>query len=87
MNAKKVQVKKTVAKKVVAKKSVAKKAAPKKSKSLFPSPYDLAPPKGAQGVEQIYPYYVQFQPTRRKEEEVADLATICDNGQELQKRL
>jgi pyruvate, water dikinase len=47
----------------------AAKAAVKKSKSLFPSPYDLAPPKGAEGVDELYPYYVQFQQSRRQEEE------------------
>jgi pyruvate, water dikinase len=61
--------KKVPAKKAAAIKASAKKAPAKKSKSLFPSPYDITPPKGAQGAEQLYPYYTQFQPNRRKEEE------------------
>jgi pyruvate, water dikinase len=72
MSAKKVKAKKTVkaaAKKPAAKKVAPKKTASKKPKSLFPSPYDVAPPKGAEGVNGLYPYYVQFQPTRRKQEE------------------
>jgi len=47
-----------------------KKVSPaKKSKSLFPSPYDVKPHKGGEGAKGLYPYYVQFQPSRRKEEE------------------
>lgn len=38
-------------------------------KPLFPSPYEATTPKGAEGWEDLYPYYVKFQPTRRSEEE------------------
>ncbi|MBV7410672.1 PEP-utilizing enzyme [Maritimibacter sp. DP1N21-5] len=38
-------------------------------KMLFPSPYDAATPAGAEGWEDLYPYYVKFQPSRRMEEE------------------
>lgn len=60
------------AKRVVAKKTTrkpAKKAALKKQKSLFPSPFDVTPPKGAEAVAGLYPYYVQFQQAQRKQEE------------------
>lgn len=33
---------------------------------LFPSPYDVATPKGAEGWEGMYPYYVRFCPERRE---------------------
>jgi pyruvate, water dikinase len=55
--------------KKAATKKVAKKAAPKTSKSMFPSPFSVKPPKGAEGWEQIYPYYTQFQTARKKSEE------------------
>ena len=32
---------------------------------VFPSPYDVKPPKGAEDWEGIYPYYLKFQPSRR----------------------
>ncbi len=37
--------------------------------SLFPSPYDVTAPKGAEGWRELYPYYVLFQENRRAEEE------------------
>lgn len=37
--------------------------------SRFPSPYDVAPPAGAEGWQQLYPYYLQFLGSRRQEEE------------------
>jgi len=40
-----------------------------KPKSMFPSAYDVAPPDGAKGWEQIYPYYTQFQTARRAEDD------------------
>ena len=33
--------------------------------SLFPSAFDVKPPKGAEGWEALYPYYTRFQPSRR----------------------
>lgn len=36
---------------------------------LFPSAYDIAPPAGAEGWEELYPYYLRFQPARREEED------------------
>ncbi|MGH1368148.1 MAG: PEP-utilizing enzyme [Maritimibacter sp.] len=38
-------------------------------KPVFPSAYEMKAPAGAEGWEEIYPYYVQFQPTRRAEED------------------
>lgn len=35
----------------------------------FPSPYDLKTPIGAEGWEQLYPYYLRFQPNLRPEED------------------
>ena len=34
--------------------------------SMFPSAYDLKAPKGAQGWEEMYPYYTRFNPARRE---------------------
>jgi pyruvate, water dikinase len=38
-------------------------------RARFPSPYDLAAPKGAEGWERLYPYYLVFQEGLRKQEE------------------
>jgi pyruvate, water dikinase len=35
----------------------------------FPSPFDVETPAGAEGWEQMYPYYLLFDPARREEEE------------------
>jgi len=35
----------------------------------FPSPFDLRPPEGAEGWEELYPYYVLISPERREMEE------------------
>ena len=35
---------------------------------LFPSAFDVKAPEGAEGWEGLYPYYTQFQPSRRKED-------------------
>ena len=37
--------------------------------SGFPSPYDVPTPPGAEGWEEMYPYYVLFDPARREEED------------------
>ncbi|MGG7565197.1 PEP-utilizing enzyme [Rhodovulum sp. DZ06] len=37
--------------------------------SMFPSPYDVPAPAGAEEWRSLYPYYVQFQPERRAEED------------------
>ena len=37
--------------------------------SMFPSAYDLKAPKGAEGWEEMYPYYTRFNPARREEED------------------
>ncbi len=37
--------------------------------SLFPSAFDVKPPKGAEGWEALYPYYTRFQPSRRIEDD------------------
>ncbi|MCB1382838.1 MAG: hypothetical protein KDJ73_07890 [Notoacmeibacter sp.] len=37
--------------------------------SLFPSPYDVKAPDGAEGWKELYPYYVLFQENRRGEED------------------
>lgn len=37
----------------------------------FPSPYDLPTPPGAEGWEELYPYYLLFSEDRRAEEEAA----------------
>ena len=36
---------------------------------MFPSAYDLKAPAGAEGWEELYPYYLRFQPNRREEED------------------
>lgn len=36
---------------------------------LFPSAFDVKSPKGAEGWEELYPYYTRFQPARRKEDD------------------
>ena len=41
---------------------------PRAAKS-FPSPYSLKTPKGAEGWQELYPYYLVFQDNQRKEEE------------------
>jgi pyruvate, water dikinase len=38
-------------------------------KSMFPSGYDVATPPGAEGWKDIYPYYTQFQNSRRAEDD------------------
>jgi pyruvate, water dikinase len=35
----------------------------------FPSPFDVETPDGAEGWEEMYPYYLLFDPARREEEE------------------
>jgi pyruvate,water dikinase len=35
----------------------------------FPSPFDVATPEGAEGWEEMYPYYLLFDPARREQEE------------------
>ena len=37
--------------------------------SMFPSPYDLKAPAGAEGWQELYPYYTRFHPARRTEED------------------
>jgi pyruvate,water dikinase len=37
--------------------------------SAFPSPFDVQTPPGAEGWEEMYPYYLLFDPARREEEE------------------
>ena len=37
--------------------------------SMFPSAYDLKAPKGAEGWEGLYPYYLRFQPNLRAKED------------------
>lgn len=37
--------------------------------SLFPSAFDVAPPKGAEDWQSLYPYYTRFQPSRRAEDD------------------
>ena len=39
------------------------------SRTAFPSPYEMTTPHGAEGWEQLYPYYMVFQPWRRADEE------------------
>ena len=36
---------------------------------LFPSAFDVKPPKGAEDWQSLYPYYTQFQPNRRTEDD------------------
>lgn len=36
---------------------------------LFPSAFDVKPPKGAEGWQDLYPYYTRFQPSRRAEDD------------------
>lgn len=36
---------------------------------MFPSAYDLKAPKGAEGWEELYPYYLTFQPNLREKED------------------
>ena len=38
-------------------------------KQGFPSPFDVPTPPGAEGWEEMYPYYLLFDPARREEEE------------------
>ncbi len=42
--------------------------APKAAKS-FPSPYSMKTPKGAEGWQELYPYYLTFQDNLKKQEE------------------
>ncbi len=35
----------------------------------FPSPFEVGTPPGAEGWEQLYPYYLLFSDDRRQEEE------------------
>ena len=37
--------------------------------TLFPSAFDVKPPKGAEDWQSLYPYYTQFQPSRRAEDD------------------
>ena len=37
--------------------------------SLFPSAFDVKPPKGAEDWQSLYPYYTKFQPARRAEDD------------------
>jgi pyruvate,water dikinase len=37
--------------------------------SMFPSAFELDAPKGAEGWQELYPYYTRFQPARREEED------------------
>lgn len=39
------------------------------SRTAFPSPYEMTTPAGAEGWEQLYPYYMVFQPWRRSADE------------------
>ncbi|MEV5952491.1 PEP-utilizing enzyme [Streptomyces sp. NPDC051987] len=39
------------------------------SRTAFPSPYEMTTPAGAEGWEELYPYYMVFQPWRRSAEE------------------
>jgi len=39
------------------------------SKTRFDSPYDLAAPAGAEGWQEMYPYFLTFKENRRAEEE------------------
>lgn len=43
--------------------------APPSSNKAFPSPFDLPPPEGAEGWEELYPYYCLISPERRELEE------------------
>ena len=36
---------------------------------LFPSAFDVKPPKGAEDWQSLYPYYTLFQPSRRREDD------------------
>lgn len=36
---------------------------------MFPSAYDLKAPEGAEGWEELYPYYLRFQPALREQED------------------
>ena len=36
---------------------------------LFPSAFDVKPPKGAEDWQDLYPYYTRFQPSRRAEDD------------------
>lgn len=38
-------------------------------KTVFPSPFEIATPAGAEGWEDLYPYYMLFQPHQRSEDE------------------
>lgn len=40
-----------------------------KNASVFPSPYEIAAPVGAEGWEDMYPYYLHFQPHLRAQDE------------------
>jgi pyruvate,water dikinase len=40
-----------------------------KQAALFPSAYDLKAPEGAEGWEELYPYYLKFRPKQRKKED------------------
>jgi len=36
---------------------------------MFPSAYDLKAPAGAEGWDELYPYYLKFQPSLREKED------------------
>ncbi|MGH1353536.1 MAG: PEP-utilizing enzyme [Thalassovita sp.] len=38
-------------------------------KSLFPSAFDVATPKGGEGWKELYPYYTHFLPSRREQDD------------------
>jgi pyruvate,water dikinase len=48
-----------------------------KKASVFPSPYEISAPKGAEDWQEMYPYYMRFQPDKRKEDE--DKFWFCNN--------
>ena len=37
--------------------------------SMFTSTYDMKAPAGAEGWQELYPYYTRFHPSRRAEED------------------
>ena len=42
---------------------------PPSSNKVFPSPFDLEAPEGAEGWEELYPYYCLIRPERKELEE------------------